>query len=550
MPDILAGLDDDQRAAAEVLHGPLVIHAGAGSGKTRTITHRIAHGVSTGAFDPTATLAVTFTSRAAGELRTRLAGLGCSGVQVRTFHSAALRQLRFFYPRIFKKEFPHLITSKSEAITVAASRCGVQLSRDEVRDVAAEIEWAKVCIQSPDEYRRQSRPGDPAQTAGIYAEYLALLDERNHIDFEDVLLLDLALVTTDHEVAAAVHRQYRHFTVDEFQDVSPVQFELLQAWLGRSTDICVVGDPAQTIYSFTGATSDYLSAFDNHFPGSRRIDLARSYRCSPAIVATANAVMAGDQDYVALRSAAPTGPQVQLQSYESDAAEAAAISARIVELIGSGVKAGAIAVLYRVNSQSELIEEQLQAHAVPYAMRGSERFFDRAEVKRATVALRAAAVGPDGNGISDSVRGILRSHGWSPAAPVGGPSVRGAWESLRVIVDQAADFEREHPDATLPDFVGWLIGRMDVEFEPTANAVTVSTIHAAKGLEWDSVFVIGASDGLIPITYAQTPAAFREERRLMYVAVTRAARQLHISWAKARNKGGPPRSASPFVTGL
>lgn len=550
MPDVLAALDDEQRAAAERLHGPLVIHAGAGSGKTRTITHRLAHGVETGAFDAQASLAVTFTGRAAGELRTRLAGLGCGGVQVRTFHSAALRQLRFFYPQVFKKEFPHLIASKAEAVAAAASRCGFSLSREEIRDYASEIEWAKVFMMSPDDYREQSRPVDVAQATAVYSAYLGLNDERNTIDFEDVLLLNLAMVTNYAEVATAVHRQYRHFTVDEFQDVSPVQFELLRAWLGRSTDVCVVGDPAQTIYSFTGASADYLTQFERHFPGAHRVELTNSYRCGPQIVAAANTVMRADPTYVTLTSAASPAASFAVHSYDSDLAEASAIAGRVVERIGQGVRPRDIAILYRINSQSQLLEDQLHAHNIPYAVRGSDRFFERSEVKRATVALRAAAVGPVDKPVSDAVRDVLRNEGWTPAPPSGGASVRGAWESLRVLVDQADDYQREHPDAVLPDFVGWLASRVDMEYEPTANAVTLTTIHAAKGLEWDTVFVAGLSDGLLPLVYAQTPAAHQEERRLLYVAITRAKRSLTLTWAKARNVGGTRRPPSPFLADL
>lgn len=541
-------LDDEQLAAVRCVRGPVAIHAGAGTGKTRTITQRIVHAVAAGEYDPSAVLAVTFTTRAAGELRTRLAAQSCGQVQVRTFHSAALRQLRHFYPQVFKKEFPQLIASKSAAVAAAAQTCGLSLSRDELRDTAAEIEWAKVSVLSPDAYRATERLADTAQAAAVYEAYLALMDERNQIDFEDVLLLDLAMLTNYPDVARQVHRQYQHFTVDEFQDVSPVQFELLRAWLGPSQDLCVVGDPAQTIYSFAGATADYLTSFERHFPGARVFELSHSYRCTAEIVAVANAVMRDERPYVRLTSAAGSGPAVETRSYANDAVEAAEVSARVVELLGTGVRPRDIAVLFRTNGQSEAVEAALHAHGVPFAMRGAERFFERPEVKQATLALRAGAAGPVERTVSDAVRDVLRSLGWTPAAPASGAAVRASWESLRVIADLADDFERAHDGSTLADFVSWLISRIDVDDEPTGNAVTVSTIHSAKGLEWDCVFVVGVSDGLLPLTHAKSVQQLSEERRLLYVAVTRARRSLALSWASSR--GGVQRSPSRFLSGI
>ena len=549
-PDPLAALDDQQRAAASALHGPVVIYAGAGSGKTRTITHRIAHGVATGAFDPKATLAVTFTSRAAGELRSRLAALGVSGVQVRTFHGAALRQLRYFYPQVFKKEFPHLIASKTEALMAAASSCGLSTSREYIRDMASEIEWAKANVMSPDVYRESGRASNAGEVARLYQTYLGILDERNLIDFEDVLLLSLAMLTQFPDVAMQVHKQYRHFTVDEFQDVSPVQFELLRSWLGVGSDVCVVGDPAQTIYSFTGASDKFLTGFASSFRDAAEFSLDYSYRSTPEIVAVANQVLGAARTGSPLKAIKDSGDPVSTVAFPSDEAEAESVASQAASLIAGGTRPSEIAVLFRTNSQSEALESAFHNAGIPFALRGADRFFERAEVRTAIQAIRTASLIETDLAISQVVRDSLRAGGWSPAAPTGGPAARATWESLRVLVDLAQDFEAHHEDASLPDFVAWLVLRMEHEEEPAANAVTLATMHAAKGLEWDCVFVVGLSDGFMPLIHAKTPAALVEERRLLYVAMTRAKKHLHLSWARSRTAGsGATRTASPFLPG-
>jgi DNA helicase-2/ATP-dependent DNA helicase PcrA len=371
--DILSALDDQQRAAAECLSGPVVIYAGAGTGKTRTITHRIAHAVEENAYEPTQTLAVTFTARAAGELRGRLGSLGVHGVQVRTFHSAALRQLRFFYPQYFSTGLPDLVTSKFRYVADAVALCHVNNSTDVIRDVAAEIEWAKVNILSPESYRtqvvntRRVLPGDLTveQVAKVYEAYLKRMDEAHLMDFEDVLLNITAMLENIPEVSAAIHRQYRHFTVDEFQDVSPVQFELLSGWLGQRSDVCVVGDPAQTIYSFSGATSRYLTDFTKHFPSAQQFELSTSYRSTPQIIKAANSVLAQDgTSPVRLHAVRPDGPAVSVKSFADDEQEAQSIARRISLLVAEGISPREIAVLYRINSQSEILEAAARVRGI------------------------------------------------------------------------------------------------------------------------------------------------------------------------------------------
>ena len=544
MSKILAALDEQQRAAAECVAGPVVIFAGAGTGKTRTITHRIAHAITAGVHDPQSTLAVTFTTRAAGELRSRLGQLGVTGVQVRTFHSAALRQLKYFYPQVFNKEVPNLLPSKFKLVSQAAARCHVTGSSETIRDIASEIEWAKVNIFSPEVYRTKANElrrnigsgVSNEQVAKVYEAYLAELDAVNAMDFEDVLLINTAILENFPEIAVQVRSQYRNFTVDEFQDVSPVQFELLKLWLGSRDDVCVVGDPAQTIYSFSGATSDYLKNFKQHFPRTQEFELTNNYRSTKAIVEIANQILIKDgTSSVRLRTSKESGAKVTLTDYVSDEAEANAVADQISKLIKSGSEPRDIAVLFRINSQSEVLEAALANRSIPVTLRGAERFFERTEVKNALLNLRAGLHVASTHQLTQTVKDILGSLGWKSASPDGGRALRDAWESLNTLVELAVDLEKTNPQATLADFVSLLDQRNEMEYAPSANAVTLASIHAAKGLEWKAVFVVGLSEGLLPISHATKAHEFAEERRLFYVAITRAQKVLSLSWAHSRH---------------
>jgi len=547
VPHILDALDEQQRAAAECISGPVVIFAGAGTGKTRTITHRIAHGVASGVHDPSQSLAVTFTTRAAGELRSRLGGLGVQGVQVRTFHSAALRQLRFFYPKYFTSAMPSLVPSKVRFVSEAAAMCGLSPDRDSVRDIASEIEWAKLNIMSPESYRahsdklRRSVGHDLTveQIARVYEAYVVRMDEAQAMDFEDVLLLMTSMLQNFPEVSAQVHQQYRHFTVDEFQDVSPVQFELLSLWLGSRDDVCVVGDPAQTIYSFSGATSSYLLNFQKHFDRTQEFQLTHNYRSTEPIVKVANQISIRDsKDSLRLSSVRGKGPDAALDTYDCDEDEANAVASQIKRLISQGLAPRDIAVLYRINSQSENLEAALGALGIPVSLRGAERFFERPEVKTALLNLRAGThVGGD-KPLGALVRDILGGVGWRAQSPDSGRAAQETWESLNTLVELADDITSAKPDALLVEFVQLLDQRSEMEFAPSANSVTLASIHAAKGLEWEAVFVVGLSEGLLPITHAKTASEYSEERRLLYVAVTRARTYLRMSWSKSRHRDG------------
>jgi len=540
---ILNALDSQQRAAAECISGPVVIHAGAGTGKTRTITHRLAHAIQSGVVEASQTLTVTFTNRAAGELRSRLLELGIPNAQVRTFHSAALRQLRFFYPQVFTNQIPTLISSKATYVAIAAKQCHIDAGSDTIRDLAGEIEWAKVNIISPDMYRETAfesgrMPGhnlSAEQVALVYETYLKVLDEAHVMDFEDVLLTTVALLTNYPELAAQVRSQYRYFTVDEFQDVSPIQFELLSLWLGNRDDVCVVGDPAQTIYEFTGATPEYLATFAKYFPRATAFDLTHSYRSTPEIIQVANQVLNRiSSTGLKLQPTRASGQKVTVDSFADDEAEAREIANSIRNLIAGGLQPRDIAVIYRINSQSEAFETALGNADIPVTVRGASRYFERPEIRNALLHLRANLQTPDAREMNFIVRDIVSGLGWAPKSPDSGRAAQDTWESLNTLVQLADDFVVQNSSALLPEFIAMLDHRNEYDHDPVANAVSLASIHAVKGLEWDAVFVAGLSDGLLPISYAKTPTLISQERRLFYVAITRAKNHLHISWAKAR----------------
>ena len=564
MPDLLAALDPEQRQVAEALRGPVRVLAGAGTGKTRAITHRIAHGVATGVYAPTEVLAVTFTTRAAGEMRGRLRELGAGGVQARTFHSAALRQLRYFWPRVQGTELPTLIDSKIGLLASAARRQRLNADQALLRDLASEIEWSKVSNVHPDDYARVARAKgrsvsgqDHDTVARVFAAYEDVKRGQGRMDMEDVLLLTAGLLDEDERVAAQVRRQYKWFVVDEFQDVSPLQWALLKLWLGGRDELCVVGDPAQTIYSFAGADARYLRDFRTEFPTAASIELVRNYRSTPEVVEAANTLLAGsDSRGVDLRAQRPSGPTVSYHARPDEVAEADAVAAQIARLRDSGRSLGEVAVLFRINAQSESFEEALSARGVPYVVRGAARFFDRPEVREAVTRLRGAARSGEGadDGIVPSVTGILGGMGWTAVPPTGRGQTRDRWESWQALVSQAEEFAVTPIDgrsADLNSFVDDLDRRASEQHAPVADGVTLATFHAAKGLEWDSVFLCGLQDGTLPITYADTPAAIEEERRLLYVGMTRARVDLSLSWSLARNPGGrASRKPSRFLDPL
>jgi DNA helicase-2/ATP-dependent DNA helicase PcrA len=547
---LLAGLDPEQRQVALAARGPICVLAGAGTGKTRAITYRIAYAALSGMVDPAHVLALTFTVRAAGELRGRLRQLGVGQVRASTFHAAALRQLNYFWPRVVGGRPPQLIDSKAGLVREAAKRARVRLdgTSGALADTAAEIEWAKVIQVRPDGYPAAAAAAGRSAVAGadnlaaVYAAYEELRRERHVIDFESVLELTAAILIDSRAVAGQVHDIFRHFVVDEYQDVNPLQKLLLEAWLGDRDDLCVVGDPNQVIYSFTGATSTYLTGFTAEFPAATVVRLVRDYRSTPQVVAVANQLARSASPLTAQR---PPGPRPELIEYPDDAAEAAGLAHRVRTLMTAGVPAREIAILVRVNADTERFELALAEADLPYVIRGAERFYDRPVVRQALVLLRGAArgeaAGDSSDPMPDSVRHVLTGIGLTPRPPSGlrgAASIRENWESLAAIAQLADDMHAAGPEATLADFSAELTMRADLGHAPAVDGVTLASMHAAKGLEWDAVLLPGLVEGLMPIVHARTAETVEEERRLLYVAVTRAREHLCLSWSSARAPGG------------
>lgn len=568
-PDaILTALDPEQREVALALNGPVVVLAGAGTGKTRAITHRIAYGVRIGAYKPTSVLAVTFTARAAGEMRTRLRELGVQGVQARTFHAAALRQLGYFWPRVVGGAPPRLQEHKAPLVAEAARRVGLSVDRVAVRDLSSEVEWAKVSLITADDYEKAAYATGRAAPSGYEAQAVARLitayedvkTERDLIDFEDVLLMLADMLNSHKAVADEVRSQYRRFLVDEYQDVSPLQQFLLDQWLGGRSELCVVGDPSQTIYSFTGASPRHLLEFRRTFADAQEIRLVRDYRSTPQVVNLANEVLkragraGGAHQALELVAQRTPGPPVAFMAYDDDEAEAKGIATRAARLIKSGVSASEIAVLYRTNSQSEAFEAAFADAGIGYLVRGGQRFFQRKEVRDAMLLLRGAARSADPElPMPDQVRDVLATAGWTDQTPARG-AARERWDAMQALVsladDLAAAASPENP-ATVANLVTELDERASAQHAPTVDGVTLASLHAAKGLEWDAVFLAGMSEGLMPISLAESDAAVHEERRLLYVGVTRARVHLEVSFGRARNPGGrATRKRTRFLDGL
>ncbi|MFG1989175.1 ATP-dependent DNA helicase UvrD2 [Actinoplanes sp. NPDC048988] len=572
---VLAGLDPEQRTAVTAPAGPVCILAGAGTGKTRAITHRIAYRTLAGEVNPRHILAVTFTARAAAEMRSRLTELGARGVQARTFHAAALRQVRYFAPRLLEgRAMPELLESKARVVGLAAARVGVRADRTGARDLASEIEWAKSSLVEPGEYpvaatkALREPPFETAKVAEVFAAYEELKRRQGVIDFEDMLRAAVWGIEDHPDVAEQIRAQYRHFVVDEYQDVNPLQQRLLEAWLGGRDDLTVVGDASQTIYSFTGATASYLIDFPRQRRDAVVVRLVRDYRSTPQVVGLANAVIRqarGNEARLRLELVGqrPPGAEPELKIFPDETGEAAAVAKKCRELIGAGTPASEIAVLFRTNAQSEAYEKALAEAEVPYVVRGAERFFERTEIRQAMIALRAAVRSiPGETPLVQAVVEGLAATGWQREKPPPGGAAREQWEALAALVTLAEEYAKSptlepigqagavQRDLTLSGFNDELARRAEQQHAPTVAGVTLASLHSAKGLEWDAVFLVGLADGTLPTTYAKTPEQLEEERRLLYVGVTRARQYLWLSYGQMRSSGGRARRPCRFLPQL
>ena len=553
---LLDALDDQQRTAAEALTGSVCVLAGAGTGKTRTITHRIAYGVATGVYPPKRVMALTFTTRAAGELRARLAALGAPGIAARTFHSAALAQLNHFWPQLMNTPAPSILDGKARLIARAAEGLHLRLGTAALKDAAAEVEFRKTSAMGFDRYAAVA--AERALPAGLDVDamialqerYETLKDEARLLDFEDVLLATTGMIESEPQVATEIREQYRFFTVDEYQDVSPAQQGLLDAWLGDHTDVCVVGDASQTIYSFAGAQNEYLLRFGER-PGASVVRLEHNYRSVDGVVRAANALMTGRRGALTLnavrRAADPREPAVVVRDYADDADEAAGVAQAVAAQLAAGTAPADIAVLVRINAQAAVLEQAFAAAGVPVTTGKATRYFEQPVVRKAVELLRAAVLARLEEPLVKTVSDALRQLGHTHHAPQGPGEQRTQWELLDALGTLA---EQAPAGTTLPAFVADLQERAAAQHEPPVGAVSVLTLHAAKGLEWPVVFLIGCSEGLLPIAYATTPAEIEEERRLLYVGLTRARDRLRMSWARSAAPRPGERRPSRFLAEL
>jgi len=535
---LLQALDPEQRQAAQSLLGPTCIIAGAGTGKTRTITHRIAYGISKGYFSANRVMALTYTNKAAAELRARLRALGVPDVAARTFHAAALSQLEYFWPQYAGVKAPQVMEGKARLLGKLADDAKLKLDTAALRDIAAEIEWRKYSMHTLDQYAALNRKAPAGLSRDKFLALMTAYEDTKvaagQIDWEDVLVLCLGLLRAEPVALAHVHQQYRFFTVDEYQDISPLQQALLDVWLGDRNDVCVVGDPNQTIYSFTGASAGFLHGFASRYPNATEIELTRNYRSTGQIVGFANRLRSGksamgDAGVSDLEAQGAVGLAPRLMAFQNPADEASYLTHRVKGLLAEGVKPKEIAILYRVNGQSEAIEAALANASVAYQLRGGLRFFARPEIQAAMRAINAEIAAKNGNPTHRVVQEICRDLGWYVSS---GAVANAATTEKRESLDSLIHVLDELPEGiTLDAFYRELQERARTQHEPEAPAVTLATMHAAKGLEWEHVFIVGVTEGLIPISHAKTDAAIAEENRLLYVGVTRAKKSLMLSWS-------------------
>ncbi len=556
---ILTGLDDDQLAVVTAIRGPVCVIAGAGTGKTRVITNRIAYAINSGVTDPTKVLALTFTARAAGEMRARLRALGVPNVAARTFHSAALKQLLYFWPYSFGGQFPTLLTTKSGFISQAIERAEIAIPAQaaSLREIASEIEWAKVLEISPDAYQDEAiksnrsiqLPNNKSKSenleiiAKVYEAYESLKRQERTLDFEDVLLLTVGMLEEDRGVRERVRDQYRYFTVDEYQDVSPLQQRLLNLWLGNREEICVVGDAAQTIYSFAGATSNFLLSFKNRFPDAQVFRLSRGYRSTPEIINTANQILRSanlvSDHGNELSSANNHGSKPVISGFNTTGEEISHVVNEVIKDINSGIDTSDIAILARTNSQLDQVKSALNNAKIASQIRSGERFFDRVDVRDAMRVIRSASVlPPEGGNWYEDLVSVLRPfgdadyvHGFLRLAK----EMQSGSSNLDVDADISAGSLSTDPNSNsnlrvtnMRTFLRELEDRAEQNNPPTLPGVTLATLHSAKGLEWKHLFLIGVAEGLLPISNAND---LNEERRLFYVGVTRAKENIQITYA-------------------
>jgi DNA helicase-2/ATP-dependent DNA helicase PcrA len=554
--EVLTGLSSSQRAAVTSESAPVCVLASAGAGKTRVLTRRIAYRSQRGTGDPTHTVAVTFTRKAAGELQHRLRQLGLRDqVAAGTFHSLASAQLQRWWSDRGQQP-PVLLERKGRLLApLAGGRGG--LAHAPVAELAGHLEWARARMVGPEQFeaavRAEGRGLPPGVGAGdlaaLYSRYEHEKRRRGLIDFDDLLSLCADALERDPEFAGAQRWRWRHVYVDEFQDLNPLQHRLLLAWLGSSRDLFVVGDPHQAIYGWNGADPDLLAQVPRRWPSTEVIHLDANHRCTRQIVVAAASLLGPAGGH--LHSAGREGPDPAIRAYPSETAEAAGIATELRRRQEEGRAWGSMAVLTRTNAQLIPIQKALGAAGIPFWAPAQAALLDDPAIRRVLQKMRQDPGRPLQAAVAD-----LTAQAEEDADP-GGDAVtkqpgddagRGA---LTVLADMARSFAGQEPGSTVGRWLAWLPAalRDGSDSATQSGAVTLCTFHRAKGLEWDGVWVAGLEQGLVPIGRGGSASERAEEQRLLYVALTRAATELRCSWARQRTFGSRPvpREPSPWL---
>ena len=553
---LLADLDPEQREAVLATTGPVAILAGAGTGKTRVISRRTAYAIATDVVPPDQVLVVTFTDKAAGEMAERLRALGLPGVTARTFHAHALSQLRHFWPsRHGGEPLPALLDSKLPILGRLARQLPGHYRFTPAKDLADEIEWAKSRRIVPKAYAAAAtadgrEPPIPVDLiVRTFEGYERAKVRADRIDFDDLLVETVSLLESDADAAAVIRARKGWFSVDEYQDTSPLQQRLLELWLGGRRDLCVVGDEDQTIYTFTGASSGFLTSFAERWPGAQVVSLVRNYRSTPQVLGLANRLIAADGRSKRLAATRGDGPEPTISKHASAEAELDALAAWIRARLREGVTPSEVAVLVRMNAQLAPIEEALTRAGVAYQVRGV-RFYERPEVRSAMASLRRRPA-PEASGFALVAAARAR---W--AEDVGyeedgvgaaeGDEARERQASLETLLAIVQSVARADAAADAASVITELEARAAHEREGSADGVNLLTYHRAKGLEWDAVFLPALEEGSLPIRQAlDDDEALAEERRLLYVGLTRARVNLALSWAERRETRGRESRRQP-----
>ena len=547
---LLDGLTPSQLTAVTTAASPLCILAGAGSGKTRVLTRRIAWRAGVGDLDPRHVLALTFTRKAAGELTARLRALGLrEQVAAGTFHAVAYAQLR---SRWAERDIVPPVLMTRKVGFVAQLLTTAERSTPAI-DFVAEIEWAKARMVDPDRYAAAAAaagrrvPISFEAAASVYARYEAERRAKRMIDFDDMLRVCLRDIEADDAFAASQRWRFAHLFVDEFQDVNPLQHALLEAWRGGRDDLCVVGDPNQAIYSWNGADPEMIRTFATRHPGAEVVRLADNHRSSPQILAVANALLVGGRgvDHAGTQTATrPDGPVPTIRDHADERAEAAAIARAARDRHGPGARWSSQAVLVRINAQLPIIEEAMRSASVPFRVRGAAPLLEQPEIRAALAQLRRTTAP-----FTDALHDLARSVD-SDDAELDTDLAAQRRANIDALVQMGRDYLAVEDPPTTNGFLLWLTATTRADQpDPSGDAVELLTFHAAKGLEWPIVHLAGLEQGYLPINHAKTAEAWAEERRLFYVAATRAERELLCTWARTRTFGerSVPRERSEFL---